>query len=158
MANPDTTPLTIALESPRQPEIVALIAALDRFNDGLYPPEASYLLSLDELDVPDIRFLVARLDGQAVGCGALWVHAGDYGEVKRMFASPAVRGRGIGHRILAEIERLARAEDLAILRLETGNLSNEALKLYRRAGFEPRGPFGDYADHAACVFMEKRLG
>ena len=53
MANPDTTPLTIALESPRQPEIVALIAALDQFNDGLYPPEASYLLSLDELDVPD---------------------------------------------------------------------------------------------------------
>lgn len=158
MATAETTALTIALESPRQPEIVALISSLDQFNDSLYPPEASYLLSLDELDVPEIRFLVARLDGQAIGCGALWVHAGDYGEVKRMYASPAVRGRGIGYRILAEIERLARAESLAILRLETGNLSDEALKLYRRAGFVPRGPFGDYADHAACVFMEKRLG
>lgn len=149
--------LTIALESPRQPEVVALIAALDRFNDNLYPPEASYLLSIDELDVPDVRFLVARIEGRAVGCGALWVHKGDYGEVKRMYASPAVRGHGIGHRLLVEIERLARAESLDILRLETGNVSEEALKLYRRAGFVQRGPFGDYADHEACVFMEKRL-
>lgn len=150
-------PVIISRESPRQPEIVSLIESLDAFNDRLYPPEASYLLSLDELDVPEIRFLVARIEGCAVGCGALWVHAGDYGEVKRMYASPAVRGRGIGYRLLAEIEQIARAEGLAILRLETGNQSDEALKLYRRAGFLPRGPFGDYADHEACVFMEKRL-
>lgn len=154
----DTTAITIARESPRQPEIAALISALDQFNDSLYPPEASYLLSLDELDVPEIRFLVARLDGRAVGIGALWVHPGGYGEVKRMYASPAVRGQGVGYRILAVIEALARDESLPVLRLETGNLSDEALKLYRRAGFVRRGPFGDYADHAACVFMEKRLG
>lgn len=154
---PEKIAVTIALESPRQPEVAALIEALDAFNDGLYPPEASYLLSLDELDVPQIRFLVARLDGRAVGIGALWVHAGDYGEVKRMFSSATVRGHGIGYRLLAEIERLAREENLPLLRLETGNVSDEALKLYGRAGFVRRGPFGDYADHAACVFMEKSL-
>lgn len=157
MAMSEPQALTISLESPRQPEIVALIRSLDQFNDSLYPPEASYLLGLDELDVPEIRFLVARVSGHAVGCGALWVHAGDYGEIKRMYASPAVRGQGIGYRLLAEIEQLARAEGLSVLRLETGNRSDEALRLYRRAGFVPRGPFGDYADHEACVFMEKRL-
>lgn len=151
------TSVSIALESPRQPDIVALIQELDRWNDGLYPPEASYLLSLDELDVPEVRFLVARQWGKAVGCGALWVHAGDYGEVKRMYSSPAVRGQGVGHRLLAEIERLARAEGLPVIRLETGDRSDGALKLYRRAGFETRGPYGDYRDHPASVFMEKRL-
>ncbi len=151
------TSLSIALESPRQPDIVALIQELDRWNDDLYPPEASYLLSLDELDVPEVRFIVARLEGRAVGCGALWVHAGDYGEVKRMFSSPVVRGQGVGHRLLAEIERLARVEGLPVLRLETGYRSDGALKLYRRAGFEIRGPYGEYRDHPASVFMEKRL-
>jgi putative acetyltransferase len=151
-----STAVTIARESVRQPDVIALIEELDRWNDGLYPPEASYLLSLDELDVPEIRFLVARAAGRAVGCGALWVHA-EYGEIKRMYTRPSVRGQGIGHRLLAEIERLAKAERLPILRLETGDRSEEALRLYIRAGFLPRGPFGAYADHPACVFLEKRL-
>ena len=149
--------VTIAIESPRQADIAALIADLDRWNDNLYPPEASHLLSLDELDVPEVRFLVARLDGRPVGCGALWVHAGDWGEVKRMYASPSARGQGVGYRLLAEIERLARAERLGVLRLETGDRSEEALRLYSRAGFVHRGAYGAYKDHPASVFMEKRL-
>ena len=30
--------MTIALESPDQPEVIALIAELDAYQDGLYPP------------------------------------------------------------------------------------------------------------------------
>ena len=74
-----------------------------------------------------------------------------------MFSSPVVRGQGVGHRLLAEIERLARAENLPVLRLETGDRSEEALRLYRRAGFVERGAYGDYQEHPACVFMEKWL-
>jgi putative acetyltransferase len=150
-------PVTVSVESPRQTDVVALIEALDRWNCDRYPPEANHLLSLDELDRPDIRFLVARQDGRAVGIGALRVLAGGYGEVKRMYTSPAVRGQGVGFRLLMEVERLALMERLELLRLETGDVSDEALKLYRRAGFAVRGPFGDYPDHPASVFMEKRL-
>ena len=51
----------------------------------------------------------------------------------------------------------ARREGLCVLRLETGALQPEAIGLYRSAGFVARGPFGDYADSAISVFMEKAL-
>jgi hypothetical protein len=33
----------------------------------------------------------------------------------------------------------------------------EALSLYRSVGFATRGPFGDYPDHAASIYMEMRI-
>jgi putative acetyltransferase len=44
------------------------------------------------------------------------------------------------------------------VRLETGTLQPEALRLYETAGFTRRGPYGDYPDDPCNVFMEKRLG
>ena len=44
-----------------------------------------------------------------------------------------------------------------VIRLETGELLKEAVTLYTKLGFVRRGPFGDYADDPASVFMEKSL-
>ena len=41
--------------------------------------------------------------------------------------------------------------------LETGVAQPEALALYKRAGFQRRGPYGGYPDDALTVFMEKEL-
>jgi putative acetyltransferase len=43
------------------------------------------------------------------------------------------------------------------MRLETGVLQTEALGLYRRLGYQERGPYGDYETDPLSVFMEKRL-
>jgi putative acetyltransferase len=59
--------------------------------------------------------------------------------------------------MLAEVETLARASRLPLLRLETGIHNTEALALYRRAGFAECVAFGDYAPDSLSVFMEKRL-
>jgi len=103
-----------------------------------------------------VRFFVARLDGEAVGCGALRIAHG-YGELKRMYVAPAARGHRIGRRILDRIEAAARAEGLACLRLETGIYQPEALALYRSAGYAERDAFGAYAPDPLSVFMEKIL-
>jgi putative acetyltransferase len=91
-----------------------------------------------------------------VGCGALVLNDG-WGELKRMFVRPSVRGRGIAQRILALLEAAARERGFAVMRLETGVSQPEALRLYERAGYVRRGPFGDYGPDPLSVFMEKRL-
>jgi putative acetyltransferase len=146
----------IAVESPRQPEIVALVEALDHYLSMLYPAESNHLLDLDSLATSDIRFLVARLEGRAVGCAALRLARG-YGELKRMFVVPEARGRRVGKHLLERIEAEARAHGLALIRLETGDRQPEAVGLYRAAGYRERGPFGDYPDDPLSLFMEKAL-
>jgi putative acetyltransferase len=93
-----------------------------------------------------------------MGIGALWQRSGmGFAEVKRMYVAEAARGSGLGHRLLERIEDVARASGETVLMLETGTMNAAALKLYERAGFSRRDPFGDYPDHPASVFMEKRL-
>ena len=151
------TTLHVALESPDQPDVIALIAALDAYQDSLYPPEARHALVMSVLVQPHVLFAVARdASGRAVGCAAIVLDA-QAGELKRMFVSPQVRGLGVGRRLLALLEARAIARGCLVLRLETGPFQPEALGRYAACGFERRGPFGGYADDPLSVFMEKPL-
>ncbi|MDS1271930.1 amino-acid N-acetyltransferase [Lipingzhangella sp. LS1_29] len=47
-------------------------------------------------------------DREVVGCGALHVLWEDLGEVRTVAVDPCVQGRGVGHRIVAELLRTAR--------------------------------------------------
>jgi putative acetyltransferase len=126
--------------------------------EALYPAESNHLLDIETLAGEDTRFFVVRLNGEALGCGALWLHR-QYGEVKRVYVRPAARGRKIGHLIMRRLEQEARMLSLPLLRLETGIRQPEALGLFTAAGFTRCGAFGDYpADDANSVFMEKRIG
>ena len=126
--------------------------------EALYPAESNHLLDIETLAGEDTRFFVVRLNGEALGCGALWLHR-QYGEVKRVYVRPAARGRKIGHLIVRRLEQEARMLSLPLLRLETGIHQPEALGLFTAAGFTRCGAFGDYpADDANSVFMEKRIG
>lgn len=147
----------IAREPPRQPEVMALIAELDRLMASLYPAESNHLLDITALEQPDVRFMVARREGAAIGCGAYRVLAPGHGEIKRMFVSPQVRGTGAGRAILAHIEASARAEGLVRLSLETGIHQPEAIGLYRRAGYVECEPFADYRPDPLSLFMSRSI-
>jgi putative acetyltransferase len=149
--------LTIALEPPTTPEVINLIEALDAYQTPLYPPTSHHLLDLNSLAGPAVRFFVARLNTEAVGCGALKLDAG-YGEIKRMFVHPKARGQKVAKRLLTHIEDQARADQLSCLRLETGIRQLEAIRLYKSAGYVECGPFGLYQPDPLSVFMEKHLG
>lgn len=95
----------VALETPKQPEVIALIAELDAYQLTLYPPESVYALDMDALTQPNVLFAVARTQaGVAVGCCAVVVTP-DFGEIKRMFVSPAARGQGVATRVLGLLEQ-----------------------------------------------------
>ncbi len=151
-----TKQVEIAEEDPDQPSVVALVRAADAYLEALYPPEENYLLDIAELKEPSVTFLVARLNGEVVGCGAMVRYAG-YGEIKRMFVAPDRRGYGIGRQLIRRLEQAAADASLDLLRLETGTRQPEALGLYRAQGYVERGPFGDYRAGKFNLFMEKRL-
>ncbi len=151
--------MRIALESVDQPDVIALIDALDAYQGALYPAESNYHLSVDALKAPNVLFAVARdtdAERAVIGCGAIVLFDG-YGELKRMFVPPAQRGRGIAKAIMAHLEAHAVQRNCRLLRLETGIHQPEAHGLYAGAGYERRGPYGDYPDDPLSVFMEKRV-
>ena len=149
--------MNVALESPKQPEVVALIAALDAYQDTLYPAEARYALDLDSLALPNVLFAVARdTDGVATGCGAIVLND-DHGELKRMYVRPETRGSGTAQQVIEFLESAARAQGCEIVLLETGPYSYQALAFYGKQGYGRCGPYGEYPDHPLSVFMRKQL-
>lgn len=150
--------MNLAVESPDQADVLALIDALDAYQAPLYPPESNHLLDLAALLRPEVIFVVARdADAAAVGCGAVVLQPDGWGEIKRMFVQPAVRGGGLAAALLARLEAEAAARRAAELRLETGIHQHAALAFYARAGYTRCGPFGDYLDDPLSVFMRKPL-
>lgn len=149
--------LSIRKELPDQPDVIRMIEALDALMTSLYPAESNHFLDIAALSEPGVTFLVVRAGEEAVGCGAILNDPRGWGEIKRMYVRPDQRGRGLGKRVLAELEKVARNAGLRLLRLETGIHNSEALALYRRAGFVECAPFGDYVLDPLSVFMEKRV-
>jgi putative acetyltransferase len=135
----------------------ALVAELDQYQQALYPPESNHLVPVDALRGPNVVFLVAHFGTKLVGCGALVDRAGEYAEIKRMYVRPSCRGAGVGRAILDGLAAQARSRGLRHLRLETGIAQPEARALYERAGFRPRGPFGEYREDPLSLFMELDL-
>jgi putative acetyltransferase len=147
--------MRIALESAKQPEVLALIEDLDAYQMPLYPAESHHGIDSAALSEPNVLFAVARDEqGHAVGCGAIVLET-DYGELKRMFTRPSHRGRGVARSLLMFLEAEARARGCRQFMLETGCLQPEAIALYERSGYRRRGPFGSYPEDPNSVFMHK---
>lgn len=102
-------------------------------------------------------WVVAREDGRALGCGALRSLGEPVAEIKRMYVRPEARGRGIGALVLGALEREAVERGFRVMRLETGPLQPEALRLYERAGYREIPCFGAYASGAASRCFERRI-
>ena len=159
-----TTDTQIQRERPDQPDVVALLDALDTYLASLYPPEANHILDVTALLAPEVRFVVARQLGRAVGCGAVRLMpaeaaTGDqpYGEIKRMYVAPEQRGQGLGQQLLQALQSDLRDSGVDQALLETGQAQAEAVALYRKLGFEPCTAFGGYPDNGLSVFYRKAL-
>jgi putative acetyltransferase len=149
--------ILIQIDDPSSPAARELIERLNKYLTSLYPAESNHLLSVEALQHHNVTFLTASVDSEVAGCGAFVNQGGEYAEIKRMFVLPEFRGIKLGRRILEELENIARASGIEFARLETGIHQAEALRLYERAGYQRRGPFGDYPEDPLSIFMEKKL-
>lgn len=147
----------IQLEHPNQPDVAQLIADLDAYQHTLYPAESVYSLDIDSLSQPNVLFAVARdAAGSAVGCGAV-VLTPEYGELKRMYVQPALRGQGVAAKVLDLLEAQAAARGCTRLSLETGPFQHAALALYERRGYTRGERFGDYREDPFSIYMHKTI-
>jgi putative acetyltransferase len=149
--------ITVTVETPLQDDVRQLIAELNTTLLALTPPEFCFHMTAEQMAEPHTTLLVAREDGTAVACGALRRHAGHTAEVKRMYTRPTHRGRGIGGRLLDEIEAIALKEGFTRLVLETGHRHTAAWRVYERAGFDRCGAVLDYPLSEYSVFYAKTL-
>lgn len=150
-------PVDINLESPRQPEIARLMDLSNAYMASLYPAESNHLVDLEALEQPNVSFLVARNDGEIVGCCALVEAGNGTAEIKRMFVDPEARGLRMGKLMMNALVERARELELEAIRLETGISQPEAINLYRKAGFIEIEPFPPYKPDPLSMFMELRF-
>jgi GNAT superfamily N-acetyltransferase len=110
---------------------------------------------LEEFAPPGGCLLIVSRGGEPIACGALRTLEPGIGEIKRMWVSARARGQGIGRRLLAELERVARERHMRAVRLDTHRALGEALRLYRSSGYREIAPFNTnpYAHH----WFEKTL-
>ncbi len=151
---------SIQIEPALQDDVRAMVAGLNAYLRPLSPPEFQFQMTAEQMAGADTTVFVARdNDGKAIGMGALKVHDHEFGEVKRMFTSPDIRGTGIGRVILTAVEGEARKKGLRLLRLETGSTPGfeAAWRVYERGGFAECGAFLDYPDSGYSRFYEKKL-
>ena len=86
------------------------------------------------------EFVVAEVDGEVVGCGALHVLWEDIAEVRTVAVVEQMHGKGVGHLILENI--LARAKEVGVkkvfcLTFETKFFGSHGFKEIQGAPVEP---------------------
>jgi ribosomal-protein-alanine N-acetyltransferase len=92
-----------------------------------------------------------------VGYAVLWCIL-DQGELANFAVTPAMRGRGLGTRLLGRVLDIARGHGVETMYLEVRESNAAALGLYARFGFSQVGLRKGYYDHPkedARILMAK---
>jgi GNAT superfamily N-acetyltransferase len=116
-----------------------------------------WTLTADDVAAGAGAFLVVRLDGEPIGCGAVRKLNAEEAELKRMYVRPSARKQKIGAVIVDALETEARALGVKRLLLETALYLEPAVRMYERAGFTPIDRYGEYVDSADSYCMGKTL-
>jgi len=138
------------------PDFIQLVARLDaelKISDG---DEHDFYNQYNGIDM--IRYaVVAYLNGQAVGCGAIKAFDAEAMEVKRMYVNPNCRGQKIATTVLKDLEQWARELGYQRCVLETGKKQPEAIALYHYAGYQIIANYGQYIGVDNSVCFEKKV-
>lgn len=161
--------IEITAERPDSADATLLITELEAHLDPLYPSESRHGYSVEKLLTDGVAFFVMRYNAEPAGCGGVQLfypngpapsppQDAPYGELKRMYVRPHLRGLRLGQRMLEHLADYTCAQGVGLLRLETGIHQAAAIRLYERWGFQRIPPFGDYKPDPLSIFYEKRIG
>ncbi len=151
--------MRIEVDDLTRPQVHALLTEHLRDMHATSPPESIHALDLDGLRHPDITFWTAWLATDLAGCVALKRLDATHAELKSMRTAAGQTGRGIGTGLLTHALAAATAGGYRRVSLETGSMAyfEPARRLYRKHGFRPCQPFGDYRHDPHSMFFTKIL-
>jgi len=138
------------------PDFLKLVQSLDadlRERDGddhAFYAQFNTLVSIKHV-------VLAKWNGEVVGCGAFKPFGHDAVEIKRMYVMPEQRGKGIAGGILRELERWAVQLGYRAASLETGQKQPEAIRLYEKSGYARIPNFGPYEGIKESLCFSKLL-
>jgi putative acetyltransferase len=135
-------------------DFIALVKSLDadlQIRDGEDHPFFAQYNKLDNIKYA----VVAYLDENPVGCGAIKEYDEHTMEIKRMFVIPELRGKGIATKVLIELENWVRELNYSKCILETGKRQPEAIRLYEKNIYKIIPNFGQYKNVESSVCFEK---
>jgi putative acetyltransferase len=101
--------------------------------------------------------VVAYMDKQPVGCGAIKEYEESMMEIKRMFVPIENRGKGIASGILQELQQWAKELGYKKCILETGDQMVEAIGLYKKHAFIIIQNYGQYENITSSICFEKKI-
>ncbi|MDX1908956.1 MAG: GNAT family N-acetyltransferase [Bacteroidia bacterium] len=147
---------TLVYTDASHPDFIALVQELDaelRVRDGA---DNAFYAQFNTIST--IRYaIVAYVDGQPAGCGAIKPFEEGKMEVKRMFTYPAYRGQRVAEQVLTALEAWAAELGAVTCVLETGTRQPEAIRLYERTGYTRIPNYGQYAEVSNSLCFEKQL-
>ena len=131
--------------SPTDADREAISKALADFNERTAGPAYYSPLAINLRD-----------DATGERLGGLWGQI-YYGWlfVELLYAPEQNRGQGLGSRLLAQAEKIARAKGCHAVWLDT--FSFQAPGFYRKLGYEPFGTLADYPNGRSRLFFQKPL-
>jgi DNA-binding MarR family transcriptional regulator/GNAT superfamily N-acetyltransferase len=138
------------LAAPAQSALAQYFGELDdRFRGGFDRHAGGADDDAAALRPPNGAFIVMFSDDTPVGCGGVQRIDEQIGEIKRMWIHPDWRGLGLGGRLLARLEAVARELGRTRIVLDTNEVLTEAIAMYRRAGYHSIERYSDnpYAHH-----------
>lgn len=109
-----------------------------------------------EYAAPAGAFFLADENGTYVGCIGLRRFAEGVGEIKRLYVSPAGRGKGVGRVLVEGVVALARELGYTRLVLDTLPQMKAAQQLYASLGFTPTAPYR-YNPVPGTAYLEMML-
>ena len=97
----------VTLSDPSTPESILLVEHMWKDLGQLYGNTGPCQFEPSDVEGVGAAFVIARLNGRPVGCGAIRPLEPGVAEVKRMFVERVARGLGVGRQILRELESVA---------------------------------------------------
>jgi putative acetyltransferase len=108
--------------------------------------------------IDKIKFVVVAYENDnPVACGAIKEFSPEIMEVKRMYTSPESRGKGISSKVLGELETWATELSCRKCILETGKKQPEAIRLYKKNGYQIIPNYGQYVGIENSLCFEKKI-
>ena len=133
-----------------------LVSELDKYLSGVNGSSDSFYAQFNKIEYLK-HVVIAQIENQTVGCGALKAFDGESMEVKRMYILPEMRRKGVADSVLKELEIWSKELGYPKCILETSIKMPDAVSFYQKSSYSIIPNYGQYKDMESSVCFEKML-